>query len=478
MTRTAGSLYRTLADELAEAIEQGRLPAGSSMPSLRECSAQHNLSLNTVTAAYRLLEDRGLVMARPQSGFYVCSVLAEPAFSSRHMAKRGMGAVQSDLMATVLSAQKSPGVLDLAFAGPSGKPFYPGDRLAKMTSRVLRRRSEWVASYAMPPGSALLREQIAVRSMRLGIEVSADCIVLTHGAMEALNLALRVVTQTGDCVGVEAPSYFNLYPLLSALGLRAVEIPTHPRHGLDIDAVEALLFEKRVATIVAMPTVHNPLGCSMPVDAKRRLARLVQQHRTPLIEDLVYADLQFKEPLEPSVKAFDREGWVLACGSFSKTLAPDYRLGWITGGRFNGAIEQLKFRTSAAESLILSEAVGEFVSSGGYEHHLSTLRRLYSAQVATVRRLIARDFPDGTRATQPVGGFVLWVELPAGVDSVALFHAALTHGILIMPGQLYAKGPRYRHCVRLSCCQEIDERFMNAIRTLGALAKGLKTQGR
>ncbi|VVE20902.1 HTH-type transcriptional regulator NorG [Pandoraea anhela] len=204
----------------------------------------------------------------------------------------------------------------------------------------------------------------------------------------------------------------------------------------------------------------------------------MQQHRTPLIEDLVYADLQFREPPAPCVKAFDREGWVLACGSFSKTLAPDYRLGWIAGGRFNEAVRQWKFRTSAAESLILSEAVGAFLQSGGYEHHLSTLRRLYSTQIATVRGLVARHFPDGTRATQPVGGFVLWVELPSCVDSVELFHAALAEGILIMPGQLYAKGPRYRHCVRLSCCQEIDERFANAIRRLGSLAQRLMTQVR
>ncbi|WP_217426314.1 aminotransferase-like domain-containing protein [Pandoraea anhela] len=253
LKRTGDSLHRLLADELADAIKQGRLPAGSSMPSLRECAAQRHLSLNTVTAAYRLLEDRGLIMARPQSGFYVCSALAEPEFSSRHIAKNGMGAVQSDLMTLVLAARQMPGMLDLAFAGPSGERFYPGNRLAKLTGSVLRRRSEWVASYAMPPGSPLLREQIATRARRLGIEVSAECIVLTHGAMEALNLALRVVARPGDRVGVEAPSYFNLYPLLSALGLKAIEIPTHPRHGLDIDAVEALLLEKRVATIVAIP---------------------------------------------------------------------------------------------------------------------------------------------------------------------------------------------------------------------------------
>lgn len=464
------SLYQALADELAAAITSGRLPAGASLPSLRECAAKRKLSLNTVTAAYRLLEDRGLIVARPQSGFYVCSDLPEPQRSLRSIPSDATGEAQEDLMTSVLEAQRRPGYIDLAFAGPRGKRFYPAERLARLTSSVLRRQAQLISAYALPPGSELLREQIARRGIRLGMALSVQDIVLTHGATEALNLALRAVTRTGDYVGIEAPSYFNLYPSLSSLGLKAIEIPTHPKQGLDVDAVEKLLYEKRIAALVAMPTVHNPLGCTMPVNAKQRLAKLVNQHAVPLIEDTVYAELQYTEPLAPAVKAFDRNGWVLVCGGFSKTLAPDYRLGWLDGGRFGRAVQQLKFSSSASESMLLSEAVGLFLESGGYEHHLRGLRRLYFSQVAVVRGLVARSFPPGTRATQPDGGFVLWIELPPSVDSLKLFHAALVQGIVIMPGQVYSKGARYRHCLRLSCCQELDERYTNAIRTLGHLA--------
>ncbi len=216
----------------------------------------------------------------------------------------------------------------------------------------------------------------------------------------------------------------------------------------------------------------------MPVDAKRQLAELVGRHRLPLIEDMVYAELQFFEPLAPTVKAFDRAGWVLACGGFSKTLAPDYRLGWIEAGRFSQRVQQLKFASSASESTLLSETVGQFLESGGYESHLRSLRRLYATQVATVRGLIAQSFPEGTRATQPAGGFVLWVELPAQVDSRELFQAALSQGVVMMPGQVYSKGQRYRNCLRISCCQEIDGRFADAIRTLGTLALDLSRAGR
>lgn len=228
-----------------------------------------------------------------------------------------------------------------------------------------------------------------------------------------------------------------------------------------------------MAALVAMPTVHNPLGCTMPVGAKERLAALVHRHRVPLIEDIVYAELQFSDPPEPAVKSFDRDGWVIVCSGFSKTLAPDYRIGWMHAGRYTRTVQQLKFASSCAEPKLLCEAVGRFLESGSYEHHVKSLRRLYESQVTTVRGLISSHFPIGTRATQPVGGFLLWVELPPSIDSLKLFHAALNERITILPGQVYSKGERYRYCVRLSCCQEVDDRFVDAIRTLGGLAHGV-----
>jgi DNA-binding transcriptional MocR family regulator len=193
----------------------------------------------------------------------------------------------------------------------------------------------------------------------------------------------------------------------------------------------------------------------------------------PLIEDALYAELQFAEPLQPTVKAFDRDGWVMTCASYTKTLAPDYRIGWLEAGRFRDAVRQLKFSSSVAESVLLAETVGLFLENGGYDHHLRVLRRRYAAQVDAVRGIVARHFPAGTRATQPVGGFLLWLELPETVDSLQLFHAALAERIVIIPGQLYSNGARFRHCLRLSCCQELDERVTGALRRLGELATAL-----
>ena len=170
--------------------------------------------------------------------------------------------------------------------------------------------------------------------------------------------------------------------------------------------------EKRLNAVIAMPTVQNPLGCTMPLAAKKRLARLMNDHQVPLIEDGLYAEIQFGGALSPAVKAFDRDGWVLFCSSFTKTLAPDFRVGWICGGRFHEALRKLKAVSSMSESQLLSETLATFLESGGYDHHLRNLRKRYAAQVDEARALIARHFPRGTLATQPAGGFVFWVEFP------------------------------------------------------------------
>ncbi len=471
MNETA-TLYVRFADELARAIERGVLLPGARLPSVREVEAARQLSRNTVVAAYRLLEDRGLVEARPRSGYFVRDQLPVPARSAPLPATEPRVTQPGvlDLIGTVLHAQASPDYVDLGLACPRGSHFYPVARLAKILNQLLRRDPHLISTYAMPPGSLRLRNQIARRGLALGVTLEPASIVLTHGCLEAILLALRAVTRPGDTVGLESPTYFNLLPQLTSLGLSVVEIPTDPVSGLSIDAVEALLETGRLQAIVAMPTVQNPLGSTMPRAAKQRLAALVNHYRVPLIEDALYAELQFAATPEPVVKAFDREGWVILCASYTKTLAPDFRIGWLEGGRFGEAIRTLKFTSSVAEPAVLSEAVGVFLESGGYDHHLRVLRRRYATQVAQVRLLVARHFPEGTRTTAPSGGFLVWVEMPATVDGEALFHLAMAEKISVIPGLLSSPSGRYRNALRLSCCHELDDRYRAAIARVGQLA--------
>ncbi|WP_028456478.1 aminotransferase-like domain-containing protein [Chitinilyticum litopenaei] len=471
-------LYSQLVEDIAAAIACGSLAAGSRLPSVRRCAAERGISFNTVTMAYRQLEDRGLIEARPQSGYFVKSALGQPAQPLRHSPATITPTRESEqLVAMVLAAQAHGDHVNLALACPDGEHFYPADKLARLTAGLLRRQPGLVGRYALPPGPGRLPQQIARRGLALGMHLPPDDILITHGAMEALQLALRAVTQPGDTVGVESPTYFNLYPLLVSLGLKVLEIPTHPQTGLSLDALELLLAEKRLAAILAMPTVQNPLGCTMPLDAKRRLAELLRQYEVPLIEDALYAELQFGEALSPTVQSFDRDGWVMICASYTKTLAPDYRIGWLYAGRFAARVRELKFASSIAESALLSEAVGLFLEAGHYDSHLRGLRRRYAQNIDRMRGLIAAHFPAGTTATQPAGGFLLWLELPPQVDALTLFHAALAEKIVVTPGNLYSSGSRYRHCLRISCCHEMNERFVAALRRLGELAQAQASGG-
>ncbi len=466
--------YLRVADELGDAILRGTLAPGSRLPSVRQASQSRQLSLNTVVAAYRTLEDRGLVEARPQSGYYVRARLPSPrgALGSpvAEPARATSGDVL-DLIGAVLGAQQRPDFIDLALACPRGGDFYPGGKLARILSGLLRRQPELISTYSMPPGSERLRQQIARRGLDLGMTLAPDDIVLTHGCMEGLQLALRAVTRPGGTVGLESPTYFNLLPLLASLGLKAVEIPTDPQHGMSLDVLELLLSEKRLDAVVAMPNVHNPLGFSMSLAAKQRLARLVNDYRVPLIEDALYAELQFAPALAPAAKAFDRNGWIIVCASYTKTLAPDFRVGWVEGGRFAADIRRLKFSSSVAEPAVLAETIGLFLESGGYDHHLRNLRRRYADQVERLRGMIGESFPVGTRATSPSGGFLVWVALPEQVDTVALCHAALAERISVMPGTMYSPSGRYANAMRLSCCYPLDARYSAALARVGELAK-------
>jgi DNA-binding transcriptional MocR family regulator len=469
----AEPLYLSLASELRAAMEEGRLAPGARLPSVREASRQRRLGLNTVLAAYRHLETRGLIEARPQSGYYVKPRLATTREASFQKPGRARPTSLNvlDQISAVIAAQSLPENVDLSLACPRVGEFYPGEKLARILSNLARRRPELMTGYSLPPGSPLLREQISHHAGALGMQLDPAQIVLTNGCLEALMLALRAVTRPGDTVGIESPTYFCLMPLFTQLGLKALEIPTHPETGLSLDALELLLSEKRLGAVMATPNVHNPLGLVMPLAAKQRLAKLVNDYRVPLIEDAIYAELQFTSPLAPAVKAFDRDGWVLACSSFSKTLAPGFRIGWIDAGRFHREVADLKFISSVAQPALLAETIGVFLESGGYEAHLRRLRRIYAAQMDRLRGLVAKYLPEGTRATVPAGGYLLWVELPEPCTAVQLFEDALAAHISLTPGTLFSPSGRHTRHIRLSGCYPLEGHYTGALAALGRLAK-------
>lgn len=477
MTKTLSRqpyLYQHLVDRIARMISGGTLRPGERVPSIRKISRQQGISVSTALQAYFLLEDRGLIEARPQSGFYVKPQIQklppEPAMT--HPARRATQVEVSDLMGRVLEAARDPRIVPLGAACPSVELF-PTQKINRIVSSIVRRVGARINTYDFPPGNWELRRQIARCSLDWGCSLSPDEIIITCGCTEALSLCLRTVGRPGDVIAVETPTYFVILEMIERLGMKALEIATHPRDGICLSELENAIENSHVKAMVVMPNFQNPLGAKIPDEKKEKLAILSNRRGVPLIEDDLYGDLFFDGTRPKVVKAFDRKGLVLFCSSFSKTLAPGYRVGWTVPGIYYHQVCRLKQISSAGSGSLPQLMVAEFLQTGGYGHHLRKLRRTYAENLLLMSELISKAFPDGTKMTRPQGGQVLWVELPPSVDSLVLHQKAILKNISIAPGPIFSAKNGYRNFIRLNFGVVWSDQIERAIITLGQLARDL-----
>jgi DNA-binding transcriptional MocR family regulator len=257
--------------------------------------------------------------------------------------------------------------------------------------------------------------------------------------------------------------------IIESLGMRVCEIPTDPRDGVCLDKLAQRLTTCRIKACLFTPNFSNPLGSCMPKEKKRELVRLLSSRGIPLIEDDIYGNLAFEQGRPTVAKAFDRDGWVMLCDSFTKTLSPGARVGWVAPGRFRAKVEFLKFVNTSATASLPQMALAEFLQNGGYDHHLRRIRRFYAGQMQRMTEAVIRYFPSGTRVTHPAGGMCLWVELPKKVNALVVYHRALAAGIGIAPGPIFSAKQQFGNFIRLNCGNPWSEQVEAAIRTLGRI---------
>jgi DNA-binding transcriptional MocR family regulator len=465
-------LYEEVAGKINYLIEQGTLRPGDRVPSIRKLSKQLQVSINTVKEAYNMLEDRCMLEARPQSGYYVRARLpdlpAEPVVY--HPAINPAEVNLCNVYRLVMKDLLDPRLLQLGIAVPNPEQL-PIAKLNRMLARETRRFATQSVSYELPPGNLRLRKQVAQRLLLSGCTLSPDQIVITSGCVEAVVLALRALCQPGDAVAIETPVYFNFLQMIQDLGLKALEIPASPRGGISLEALEYALDRNvgQVKACIVLSNFNNPLGSSMSDGDKEYLVRMLEERQVPLIEDDIYGDLSFSDERPSVAKSFDKTGNVMLCSSFSKTIAPGYRVGWIAPGRFQEQIERGKMLANVATSSPVQLAIAEFLANGGYDHHLRSVRRVYARQAAQMGDAIGRYFPVGTRVSRPQGGFVMWVEMPEEVDAIVLYEQGKAMGITIAPGPIFSVEGKYRNCIRINaaCWTPAVE---SAMETLGRLA--------
>lgn len=465
------SLYQDLAQQTANLIAQGVLRSGDRLPSIRQACRRNNVSPITVTQAYQVLESRGLIEARPKSGYFVRARLSphlpEPA-PTRPLGESTTLEV-SDFIFQILDSVRNPNIVPLGSSFPSPHLF-PLDKLGRFLAAAARQFEPLSTLTDLPPGNTELRRQIALRYLTQGAVVSPDEILITSGAMEGLNLCLQAVTRPGDLIAVESPTFYAGLQASERLGLRVIEIPTHPRQGVDLDALDTALERHPVKACLFMLNFANPTGSCVPDEHRRRLLEMLQRHDVPLIEDDVYAELHFGPPPLCS-KAADSSGLVMHVSSFAKCLAPGYRLGWVAAGRYAEAIRRQKLATSLGTAVPIQIAVAEYLKYGGYDKHLRRLRQTLEAQLTSLITAIETHFPPGTRLARPSGGYFLWLELPPNVDSLRLHQEAIARGISIAPGPIFSAQREFRHYLRLNFGHPETPAQQAALITLGQLIK-------
>jgi DNA-binding transcriptional MocR family regulator len=462
--------YQTLAEELTLSIRTGVLQAGDRLPSVRQTSAARGVSPSTVFEAYYLLEARGLVRARARSGYFVTAGALRPV-NATHAGQADGAGPAPDLARGILETLRPSGNADQVAFGAAGPAhcLLPFARLGRALAASARRKDNWDSLSGLAPGKAGLRRRIAMRYLADGMPLSPDDIVITAGAMDAIGLCLQATTRPGDAVLIESPGFHGAHTLLPRLGLTPVEIPAAGCGEQRLAVLEQAIRRHRPTACWLMPNFQNPLGTLVPDDLKRRMVALLESHEVAIIEDDVYGELYFGQRRPAPLLSFSARGMTMHCSSFTKTLAPGYRIGWVATPGCAAALARLQLAGTLGVSSPAQAALDEYLASGGYDKHLRGLRRVLESNLALLLRAIARHFPAGTKLIRPQGGYLLWVELPETVDTLALQPATQACGIGIAPGALFSLDASYRHCLRMNYALQWGERAEQAIARLGAL---------
>ncbi len=464
--------YESLATDIESAIRDGVLQAGDRLPSVRQTSQARKISPSTVFQAYYLLEARGLVTARERSGYYVARARDArlPPVRAEPESQQARASVDvSEAVYLMLEAATMENVV------PLGSPFpdptlFPLEQLGRSMANAARTFTARSTVDDLSPGKEALRRLIAQRYIARGASVPHTEIVVTNGALEALNLCLSAVARPGDAVVVESPAFYGALQAIERLGMRAVAVPTHPEWGVDLGRLEHAIHQHQAKACWLMPTFHNPLGATMPDERKRDLVALLTRHGVPLIEDDAYGELGFGNvPVRPA-KAWDTEGLVMHCSSFSKSLAPGYRIGWAAPGRYFRAVARQKLATTLMSSMPAQLGLVDYLRRGGFDRHLRKLRQSLQARHEDVARAVCRHFPEGSCASRPQGAYFMWIEMPQQVDAMAMLEFAVSQRICIAPGPVFSSAGAFRNCVRLNFSHGLTERTDTAIRALGRFA--------
>ncbi len=461
------SRYHGVAAEIQLQIEQRIWLPGDRIPSIRKMSKIQKISPMTVLKAYELLESEGWIYAKARSGYFVAAHLNRLTAPQPVIPQMINRAIKINAhVFEVLTACKRADIVPLGSAFPD-PALFPLKQLGLTLAKTIKTMPAQSTVTELPPGSVALRRAIAKRYIRDGIDVAIDDIVITSGAMESLGLSLMAITQPGDTVAIESPAFYGVLQTVERLQLKAVEIATDPQLGMSVEALSAAVQQHDIKACWLMSKYQNPLGASMPEASKIAVRDILAAQQIPLLEDDVYSELYFSDSKPKPIKAYDEQGLVLHCSSFSKCLAPGFRVGWVVAGRYAKQIEQLQLMTTLSAAVPNQLALAEFVLHGSYDIHLRRLRRTLESRLLQMQHAIEQYFPAETKITRPRGGYFLWLELAQNINTGELLQTLIAkHNISIAPGTLFACDDKYKNSMRINSSYLLTEKMHQALQTL------------
>ncbi|MCB5161543.1 PLP-dependent aminotransferase family protein [Marinomonas algarum] len=461
-------LYEKIANQIEQQVAEGIFLPGAKIPSVRKSSKQMAVSVATVLQAYSLLEDRGVIKARPQKGYFVQET-QRPASPAKKIEPTKTEESVHTLLQRLLHVVRDDTMVQFGSAVPKSQ-FLPVRQLQRSVGRLMRLEPEVCVSYEFTPGSLALRRQIAIRMLDNGCQLQPDDITITLGCQNALMLSLQAVTQPGDTIAIESPTYYGVLQAIETLQLKAIEIPCDTATGIDTEVLQQATADWNIKACVVTPNNHNPTGSSLNHAARLRLIALSVEHDFVLIEDDIYGELSYQDKRDRALKADDQANTVIYCSSFSKSIAPGFRIGWLVGGAYQAIIERQAHAQSLAIPTLTQTAIANFLENGAYDRHLRKTRQAYQNNLARCQQLITQHFPDGTQMSYPKGGFLLWVTLPKKVNAMKLHAQALEIGIGLLPGLVFSFTSQYHHHFRLNYALNWDNAIDTALKELGRLS--------
>ncbi|WP_137938966.1 PLP-dependent aminotransferase family protein [Chitinivorax sp. B] len=455
-TQAPQPLVEQIVAEIRQRIERGGLPAGTRLPSVRQLAKTLGVSPFTVAEAYSRLVATGLVEARRARGYFV---LRQRPFQPEPTALLPSPVDSYWLLRRVYE--------DQTFAIQAGAGWLPADWLdeegVKAGLRQLSRRSgAHLVRYGNPLGYLPLRQHIHQRLLERGIEAPLEQLVLTHGASQGLDLAMRCVCRPGDTVLVDDPIYSNLLSLLRSYGLQVMGVPRR-RDGPDVSRLAELAASHQPVAFFTNTTLQNPTGTSTSPAVAHRILQLAERHDIQIVEDDIFADLNHIPPI--SLASLDQCRRVTYINSFSKTISPSLRVGYmVVPTTINERLIELKMLSGLTTSELNEMMVLAILTDSHHRRYLEHLRqRLADAQLVVANRLQSAGWQ---LFHQPQGGMFLWAGKSLAMEVDAAVRLAAEAGILLAPGHLYGTGDTDRSWFRFNVAYAQDERLFACLSKL------------